>query len=84
MSAAGHDAEDAAGRQVQIKMTGGKSVALYDDCERLVVLRITSPEFAEVVYDGPGAPAWAAAGKRQKNGQRAITIARLKKIVNPQ
>jgi Family of unknown function (DUF6998) len=40
MSRAGHDACDADGCQVQIKMTSDKSVAMYSDCARLVVLQI--------------------------------------------
>ncbi|WP_283179035.1 hypothetical protein [Gemmobacter sp. 24YEA27] len=80
----GHDAVDADGRDVQIKMTGGKSVSLYATCDRLVVLKVISPEEAEVVYDGPGAPAWDAAGAMQKNGQRPISLARLRGIVTPQ
>jgi hypothetical protein len=49
----GHDAYDTKG-DVQIKMTAGRSVSLYDTCARLVVLKIVSPEEAEIVYDGPG------------------------------
>jgi hypothetical protein len=75
----GHDAYDAAG-DVQIKMTAGSSVALYATCDRLVVLRVLSPEEAEIVYDGPGEPAWAAAGKMGKNGQRVISLFRLRAI----
>jgi hypothetical protein len=66
---------------VQIKLTGGKSVSLYDTCDRLVVLRVRSPEYAEVVYDGDGHPAWEAAGTKQKNGQRRISIAKLKRLL---
>lgn len=73
----GHDAYDAERRDVQIKMTGGKSVSLYATCDRLVVLRIVSPEEAEIVYDGDGAPAWEAAGAMQKNGQRSIRLTKL-------
>lgn len=76
----GHDAFDADGRDVQIKMTGGKSVSLYATCDRLVVLRVVSPEEAEIVYDGPGAPVWAAAGAMQKNGQRPISLSRLRTV----
>lgn len=76
----GHDAVDADGRDVQIKMTGGRSVSLYATCERLVVLRVVSPEDAEIVYDGPGAPVWDAAGAMQKNGQRPISLAKLRAI----
>lgn len=79
----GHDAFDAQG-DVQIKATGGKVVALYATCARLVVLRIVSPEAADIVYDGPGEPAWAAAGKPGKNGQRTIRLTRLAAIAAEQ
>jgi hypothetical protein len=32
----GHDARDANGRDVQIKMTSGKSVSFYSTCDRLL------------------------------------------------
>jgi hypothetical protein len=73
----GHDATDADGRLVQIKLTAGNSISLFADCDRLIVLRVVSPEQAEIVYDGPGAPIWAAAGKMQKNGQRKIALSKL-------
>ena len=76
----GHDAVDQDGRQVQIKLTGGKMVSLYSACDRLVVLRIVSPEAAEVVYDGPGEPIWDAAGPMRKNGQRQISLVRLQSL----
>jgi len=80
-SYAGHDARDPiSGRDVQIKLTGGKSVSLYATCDRLVVLRVVSPHEAEIVYDGDGHPAWEAAGPLQKNGQWAISLNRLKLI----
>ncbi len=79
MSRSGHDAYDANG-DVQIKMTAGSSVAMYATCERLVVLRIISPEEAEIVYDGPGEPAWENAGKMGRNGQRVIRLSRLRAI----
>jgi hypothetical protein len=76
----GHDARDAGGRLVQIKMTAGRSIAMYADCDRLVVLRVLSPHEAEIVYDGDGAPAWAQAGNMAKNGQRTIRLAKLRAI----
>jgi hypothetical protein len=79
MSHRGHDAFDARG-DVQIKMTAGNKVAMYATCERLVVLRVVSPEEAEIVYDGPGAPAWEQAGRMGKNGQRVIPLSRLRRI----
>lgn len=77
----GHDAFDANG-DVQIKMTGGNSVALYATCNRLVVLQVVSPEEAEIVYDGPGDPAWTEAGKLGKNGQRVISLKKLRAIAD--
>ncbi len=75
-----HDAIDASGRLVQIKLTAGNCISMYADCDRLIVLRILSPEQAEVVYDAPGAPIWAAAGSMQKNGQRTIRLSKLRAI----
>lgn len=72
----GHDAYDANG-DVQIKMTAGKSIAMYACCVRLVVLRVVSPEEAEIVYDGPGEPVWEQASKIGKNGQRVVRLSRL-------
>jgi hypothetical protein len=74
-----HDAFDPNGH-VQIKMTAGKSIAMYATCERLVVLRVASPEEAEIVYYGPGEPAWANAGKMGKNGQKEISLSRLRTL----
>lgn len=76
-----HDAFDANG-DVQIKMTAGKSVSMYDCCSRLVVLRVVSHAEAEIVYDGPGQPAWDSAGKKSKNGQRSISISRLRSLAS--
>ncbi len=76
----GHDARDADGRDVQIKITAGKKVALYSTCDRLVVLQIVSAEEAEIVYDGSGAPAWEQAGKAGKNSQKVISVHLLRKI----
>lgn len=84
-SHAGHDAYNGDGN-VQIKMTGrtGNSVALYDTCERLVVLKVVTAQEAEIVDDGPGEPAWAAAGKLGKNGQRTVSLSRLRSIADEQ
>lgn len=79
-SSPGHDAVDSTGREVQIKMTGGNGVALYATCARLVVLKVVSPTEAEIVFDGDGARAWEQAGKMGKNGQRQISLSRLRRI----
>jgi hypothetical protein len=75
----GHDAFDANG-DVQIKMTAGRSIFMYATAMRLVVLRVVSPQEAEIVYDGPGEIAWTNAGKMGKNGQRMISLARLRTL----
>lgn len=79
MSHAGHDAYDANG-DVQIKMTAGKMVSMYRESDRLVVLRVVSPEEAEIVYDGCGRRAWDAGGKKGKNGQKTISLSKLKSL----
>ena len=79
MSQAGHDAYDTNG-QVQIKMTGGNQIAMYATCERLVVLRVIPPGEAEIVYDGSGEAAWSNARKLGKNGQRVLSLARLRQL----
>jgi hypothetical protein len=79
-STKGHDAEDKTGRPVQIKMTATKRVGIYHDCDRLVVLKIVSSEKAEIVYDGDGAPAWEAARPARQNGQRTISLAKLRAL----
>jgi hypothetical protein len=77
----GHDAFDENG-DVQIKMVeqSAKNVAFYASCARLVVLKIVSETEAEIVYDGPGEPVWTATGPPRKNGQRAISLKRIKDI----
>ncbi len=80
MSFRGHDARDADGRDVQIKLTAGASISMYAICDRLIVLKIISPEEAAVIYDGDGTPIWNAAGPLQKNGQRSIRLSKIQRI----
>ena len=76
-----HDAVDTAtGQFVQIKLTAGHSIGMNCEAERLLVFRIVSPIEAEVVYYGPGAPAWHAAHKPGKNGQRVISLVKLRAL----
>ena len=77
----GHDAEDELGRKVQIKLTGGSSVALRATCERLLVMRVFDFSYAEIVYYGDGEPVWQACGGLQSaNGQRTISLSKLRDI----
>jgi hypothetical protein len=61
-------------------MTAIASIAMYGPRLRLVVLRVVSPEEAEIVYDGPGQPVWEKAGKAGKNAQRVVRLSRLRAI----
>lgn len=77
----GHDATDHRGRNVQIKLTGGSSVALRATCDRLLVMRVFDVGFAEIVYYGDGEPVWQACGGLQTaNGQRSISLSKLRAI----
>ncbi len=73
-----HDAICSTRGKVQVKITAGHSIALRATCDHLIVLRIVSPEEAEIIYDGPGAPIWKIAGKRQSNGQRTVRLSKLR------
>ena len=78
-SAPGHDAVCTTRGNVQIKITGGKSIALRGECDHLIVLRFVSPQEAEIVYDGRGDLAWQLSGPLQKNGQRTVSLSKLVK-----
>ena len=82
MSHQGHDAKNPDGRDVQIKLTAGSSISMYGDCDRLIVLRVVSTDEAEVIYDGDGSPVWKAAGKMQKNGQRTISLSKIRGLAS--
>ncbi len=82
MSTPIHDATAPDGRLVQIKATQRSSVALYDEPEHLIVLKLRTDGTAEEAFNGPGAPVWAAAGKMGKNSQRQISLAKLRNLMN--
>lgn len=75
-----HDARDNRGRLVQVKATQSDRVALSDEPDFLIALRIDADGGYEVIYNGPGKPVWEACGKMQKTGQRHISIKRLKEL----
>lgn len=78
-----HDAIDGDGRFVQIKLVGAaaQAISLYQDCDNLLVMRLMPDgAHAEVVYNGPGAPVCAMAGAKQKNGQRKVSLSRIRKL----
>ena len=82
-SAETHDAKAPDGRLVQIKATQIDRVALSSEPDWLLVLQIhLDGTFSEVyeVYNGPGKLAWTHCGKMQKNGQRPISLAKLRSL----
>ena len=75
-----HDAVARDGRKVEIKLTGGKTVALRHEPEHLLVLVRGVTGKVDVVYNGPGAPVWGACREMAPNGQRTVSVARLRKL----
>ena len=72
-----HDAKSRLGELVQIKATQVKGVSLSSEPSHLLVLKLEKTGHVHVIYNGPGALVWNAAGKTQKNGQRPISLAKL-------
>ena len=81
-STLGHDATAPDGRNVETKLKQGRSVAIRLEPEHLIVLHRPKGGPMRMVFNGPGALAWAAAGKRQKNGQRPISLTRLSQLAD--
>lgn len=77
-----HDAVSRDGLEVQIKATQGGKVGLRGEPEHLIVLRIDKDGLPEEVYNGPGAVAWSACWARQSNGQRQISLSKLKELMS--
>ena len=76
-----HDAKTSDGTLVQIKTTQGKTVGLRECPEHLIVLHLDHDGCFKEVYNGPGELAWNAAGKLQKNGQRFISMTKLRGLM---
>ncbi len=74
-----HDARTKDGLLVQIKMTQGRSVGLRENPDHLLVLKLdpVTGEHEEA-FNGPGNLAWDMAGKMQSNGQRQVSLAKLR------
>jgi len=76
-----HDATAPDGRQVQIKLTQVKAIGIRSEPNHLIVLKLHPDGTTSEIYNGPGSPAWQAAGKMQNNGQRQISLAKLAKLM---
>lgn len=75
-----HDAKASDGRLVQIKATQINRVAISSEPEWLLVLKIHEDGTFSEKYNGPGKPVWENCGKMQKNGQRTISLSKLKML----
>jgi hypothetical protein len=80
-STEGFDALTTDGKRVEIKTTQGTGVALRNPPEHLLVLKLRVDGTAEEVYNGPGNEPWDQSGKMQKNGQRPISLSKLKTLM---
>ncbi len=76
-----HDGVCPSGKNVQVKATQGSSVALSSEPDHLIVLHLKRHGDPEEFYNGPGSLAWQAAGKMQKNGQRPVSLTKLRKLM---
>ena len=76
-----HDATTRDGLSVQIKATQGRGIAIRSEPQHLLVLKICRDGSVEEAYNGPGNLPWEHAGKMQKNGQRPISLSRLKRLM---
>ena len=77
-----HDAVSRDGKFVQIKATQVKSVAISSEPDYVIVIKILSDGSWVEIYNGPGKPVWNNAGKIQKNGQRAISLSKLRNLMS--
>ena len=79
-SAQTHDAQAPDGRLVQIKATQIDRISISSEPEWLIVLEIHKDGTFSEEYNGPGKLAWEHCGKMQKNGQRPISLAKLREL----
>ena len=75
-----HDGQATDGRLVQIKATQISRVAISSEPEWLLVLKIHKDGTFSEEYNGPGKLAWEYCGKMQKNGQRFISLSKLREL----
>ena len=77
-----HDAVSSDGRNAQIKATQVNRIAISSEPDYLIVIKLFSDGSWEENYNGPGKPVWDHAGKIQKNGQRPISLSKLRSLMN--
>ena len=81
-SAPVHDARAKDGRSVQVKATQTRRIAISSEPEHLLVLGLSPDGSFTEEFNGPGKLVWEAAGKVQKNGQRPVSLAKLRKLMD--
>jgi hypothetical protein len=77
----GYDVVDAQGNKVEIKTTTGRSSNLSaagTEATRLVVVILDRTGEASIAFDGPAQVVWDLAGPAQKNGQRRVSLSKLR------
>jgi len=67
-------------KSVEVKITAGKSISMRGPCNHLIVLKVVSPRHAEIIFDGSGIGLWEDAGKTASNGQRRVSLAKLRRL----
>lgn len=77
-----HDAVSADGKYVQIKATQINRTAISSEPDYLIVIKLFSDGSWEEIYNGPGKPVWDNAGKMQKNGQRPISLTKMRNLMS--
>ena len=81
-SAKTHDAQTKDGKiMVQIKTTQTSRIAITTKPQHLIVIRIFDTGEWEEIYNGPGDVPWQNAGNLQKNGQRSLSVTKLRKMM---
>ena len=73
-----HDAISMIGQYIQIKATQINKISVSSEPEYLIVIQILSDGSWSEIYNGPGNLVWDNVGKVQKNGQRSISLHKLK------
>ena len=76
-----HDAISTDGKYVQIKATQVNGISISSEPDYVIVIKLFSDGSWEEIYNGTGKPVWDNAGKMQKNGQRPISLNKLKKLM---
>ena len=72
-----HDAVSVARQYVQINR-----ISISSEPDYLIVIKLFSDGSWEEVYNGPGKPVWDNAGKMQKNGQRPISLTKMRNLMS--